>query len=348
MARTMQKMSEEEIFYHAIALSAAGNYATLLRAKKDRATWKEAYENSVGGIAHPEEEYKDLARQHIRLVLRENPEFPPLLREIPHPPFALYIKGGLPPQDQMAIAIVGTRRATPDGKNISRRFATALARAGCIIASGLAFGIDAAAHEGCLDAGGRTIAVLACGLANFYPRNNAPLGEKIMKNGGAIVSEYPPDLPALPHRFLERNRIISGFSKGILVIESPERSGSLATARFAFEQNRDVFVIPGQISHPNFRGSHTLIRQGAMLVTRPEDILQEYGIAPQDNIAANEEDTSPEERIVLRTLQAIAAPADIDKIIDAARLEPRIANQTLSFLLIKGAVKETGEGYVLN
>ena len=182
MARTMQKMSEEEIFYHAIALSAAGNYATLLRAKKDRATWKEAYENSVGGIAHPEEEYKDLARQHIRLVLREDRAISSVTpRNPPSAVRALYKRGLATENDQMAIAIVGTRRATPDGKNISRRFANgARARRDCIIASGLAFGVDAAAHEGCLDAGGRTIAVLACGLANIYPRNNAPLAKKII------------------------------------------------------------------------------------------------------------------------------------------------------------------------
>ena len=268
--------------------------------------------------------------------------------QIPHPPFGIYVKGSLPPQDQAAIAIVGTRRATPDGKNIARRFAAGLARAGFIIASGLAFGVDAAAHEGRLDAKGTTIAVLACGLANVYPKNNASLAEKILAQGGAIISEYPPEMPAYPSRFLERNRIVSGLSKGILVVEAPERSGSLATARFALEQNRDVFVIPGQISHPNFKGSHALIRQGATLVTRPEDILEEYGVVPQDTILKIMDAASPEEKLVLDILREAAAPADIDKIIDATRLEPRIVNQTVSALFIKGVIKELNEGYMLN
>ena len=203
----------------------------------------------------------------------------------------------------MAIAIVGTRRATPDGKSTARRFAAELARAGIVIVSGLAFGVDAAAHEGCLDAEGKTVAVLACGLANIYPRNNEPLAKKILAQGGAIISEYPPDMPAYPSRFLERNRIVSGLSKGTLVIEAPERSGSLATARFALEQNRDVFVVPGPIAHPNFKGSHALIRQGAELVTTPEDILESYGIAREKSIGAEFAGT-PEEKAILEFLAA--------------------------------------------
>jgi DNA processing protein len=340
---------EEKIFYHAVALGEGGNYAAILRAKKKFLTWKETYEAS--GHCHipdPEKEYRKIDERHIHLILREDSEFPSLLREIPHPPFALYIRGALPPRNQMTIAIVGTRRATPDGKDTARNFAAKLARAGIAVVSGLAFGVDAAAHEGCLDAKGTTIAVLACGLANVYRKNNASLAEKILVQGDAIISEYPPDMPAYPSRFLERNRIVSGLSKGILVVEAPERSGSLATARFALEQNRDVFVVPGPISHPNFRGSHTLIRQGATLVTRPEDILEEYDVAPQDTISKIIDTASPEEKLVLDILQETGAPADIDKIICATRLEPRIVNQTVSALFIKGVIKESGEGYVLN
>jgi len=342
-------MDEEKIFYHAVALGEGGSYTAILHAKKRFQTWKRAYEaNGHYHIPDPEREYQKLDERHIRLFLRENPEFPPLLREIPHPPFGIYAKGSLPANDQAAIAVVGTRRATPDGKNIARRFAAGLAHAGFLIVSGLAFGVDAAAHEGCLDAKGTTIAVLACGLANVYPKNNASLAEKILAGGGSIISEYPPDMPAYPSRFLERNRIVSGLSKGILVVEAPERSGSLATARFALEQNRDVFIIPGPISHPNFRGSHALIRQGATLVTRPEDILEEYGIAPQDAAAKIMDAASPEEKLILDVLQKTGVPADIDKIIDATRLEPRIANQTVSILFIRGVLREQNEGYMIN
>jgi DNA processing protein len=345
----VEKMEKEAIFYHAIAQHAAGSYADISRLKKNFASWEEAYRAApdLQNTPSPETAYKKLRERGISLVLKEDPQYPPLLREIPHPPFGIYIKGTPPDNDQLTIAIVGTRRATPDGKSTARRFATELARAGISIASGLAFGIDAAAHEGCLDAGGRTIAVLACGLANIYPRNNESVARKILAQGGAIISEYPPDMPAYPSRFLERNRIISGVSKGTLVIESPERSGSLATARFAFEQNRDVFVVPGGVAHPNFKGSNRLIRQGAELVTCTEDVLESYGILKEKADASLSAGT-PEERTILKFLAGCSEAADIDKIIDMTKLEPRIANQTVSTLYIKGMIKELGDGYMLN
>ncbi len=345
----MASEEEEKIFYHAITLSAGGDYVSVQRAKRGCISWKQAHEKIFcdGKISDPEMEWRRLAKQNIQLVLRENENFPCLLKEIPHPPFGIYIRGALPENDQMTIAIVGTRRATPDGKNIARRFAAEFAHTGIVIVSGLAFGIDAAAHEGCLDANGTTLAVLACGLANVYPRNNESLAEKILARGGAIISEYPPDMPAYPSRFLERNRIVSGLSKGTVVVEAPERSGSLATARFALEQNRDVFVVPGSIAHPNFKGSHILIRQGAELVTRPEDILESYGIVREKTTAMTFVGTS-EEKAILEFLAACSTPVDIDKITEATRLEPHITNQTLSFLLIKGVITEIGAGYVIH
>jgi DNA processing protein len=342
-------MEEEVMFYHAVSASAGGDYATIQRAFRGCENWRQAYERmSVGEkISDPETERKKLAEQNIELILREDERFPPLLREIPYPPFGIYIKGVLPQNDQMTIAIVGTRRATPDGKSIARRFAAGFANAGIAIMSGLAFGVDAAAHEGCLDAKGITVAVLACGLANMYPRNNASLAKKILAGGGAIISEYPPDMPCYPSRFIERNRIVSGLSKGTLVVEAPDRSGSLATARFAFEQNRDVFVVPGPVTHPNFKGSHALIRQGAELVTCAQDVLTSYGIV-NEQIAAPEFAGTPEEKAILKFLTSYAAPADIDKITEAAKLQPRTANQTLSFLLIKGMIREDNAGYMIN
>jgi DNA processing protein len=342
-------MDEEAMFYHAIATAAGGDYATIQRARRDCENWQRTYEKIRVSEKNswPETEWEKLAGQNIGLILREDECFPPLLREIPHPPFGIYIKGALPENEQLNIAIVGTRRATPDGKSTAHRFAAGLARAGIAIISGLAFGADAAAHEGCLDAGGRTVAVLACGLATIYPRNNESLAKKILAQGGAIISEYPPDMPAYPSRFLERNRIVSGLSKGTLVVEAPERSGSLATARFALEQNRDVFVVPGPILNPNFKGSHTLIRQGAELVTTPEDILGSYGII-KEKTATEPFAGTPEEKIIFEFLAAESAPADIDKIINATKLQPHTANQTVSFLLIKGAIREESAGYMIN
>jgi DNA processing protein len=345
----MVPKEEEKIFHHAVTLTAGGDYVSVRRARRGCVSWKQAYEKMSNGNrgCDPEAEWKKLIGQNIQLILYEDERFPQLLREIPHPPFGIYIRGALPENDQMTLAIVGTRRATPDGKNIARRFAAEFARAGIIVVSGLAFGIDAATHEGCLDANGTTLAVLACGLANVYPRNNEPLAKKILAQGGGIISEYPPDMPAYPSRFLERNRIVSGLSKGTLVVEAPERSGALATARFALEQNRDVFVVPGSIAHPNFKGSHGLIRQGAELVTRPEDILESYGIARERTAAATFAGT-PEEKAILEFLAACSAPADIDKITEATKLQPHITNQTLSFLLIKGVITEIGAGYVIH
>ena len=183
------------------------------------------------------------------------------------------------------IAIVGTRRATPEGKIIAKRFARELTSYGIPIASGLAFGIDAAAHEECVATGGATIAVLAGGLDAIYPGSNAALAQKILARHGCIISEYPLGSPPLPYRFLERNRIISGISRGTLVVEAPENSGSLATARYALEANREVFVVPGSTLHPNFKGSHRLIRQGAELVTTPEEIFEAYGITREEKNA---------------------------------------------------------------
>ncbi len=342
-------MEKEAIFYHAIAQHAAGSYADISRLKKNFASWEETYRAipDLRDAPNPEMAYEMLRKSGISLALKEDSRYPLLLREIPHPPFGIYIKGMPPENDQLTIAIVGTRRATPDGKSTARSFAAKLARAGISIASGLAFGVDTAAHEGCLDAGGRTIAVLACGLANIYPRNNESIARKILTQGGAIISEYPPDMPAYPSRFLERNRIISGISKGTLVIESPERSGSLATARFAFEQNRDVFVVPGGVAHPNFKGSNQLIRQGAELITCTEDILESYGIFKEKrdvSLAAR----TPEEKTILEFLAQLDGAADIDKIIDLTKLEPRIANQTVSTLYIKGLIKEQSDGYMIN
>jgi DNA processing protein len=256
----------------------------------------------------------------------------------------VYLRGTLPPAQ--GVAIVGTRKATEEGKETAAEFACRLAEAGLGVISGLALGIDAAAHRGALRAKKPTWAVLATGPDKIYPGLHAELGQKILEAGGGILSEYPPGSPPLPYRFLERNRIVSGLCRGTLVIEAPENSGALATARFALDQNRDLFVLPGPAKHPNFRGSHSLIRKGAELVTRPEDILESLGISAvsrEENPAA-----SPEENAVLRTLGRAGRPLDIDKIIELTNLQTRAVNQVLSFLIIKGAVKETGEGYVLN
>ena len=301
------------------------------------------------GGASPATLWDTLRAQNIMLLRMDDPAYPPALREIPDRPAGVYVRGTLSLPGMSAIAIVGTRRATPTGLSIARSFAVGLASHGITIVSGLAFGADIAAHEGCLDAGGTTVAVLPCGLDHIYPRSHGRFAEKIIAGGGALVSEYPPGTAPLPYRFLERNRIVSGISRGVIVIEAPEGSGSTATARFAAEQGRDVFVVPGPATHPNYAASHDLIRTGAELVTKPEHVLGAYGLADADEkFPAPEreiQNLSPDERTVLLFLKEHGQAADVDKIIERTKLQPQAVNATLSFLLIKELIRETASGY---
>jgi DNA processing protein len=350
---------DDKIFYNALAVATQGDYKKIAKLKGECTTWKEAHGThaacrlplAVNASSDPEEEWQKLEKFGVRLVLFDDDDYPPLLREIPSPPFGIYILGTLTHRSSPlapALAIVGTRRATPDGKKTARQFARELAQAGFTIISGLAFGVDAAAHEGCLEADGMTVAILAGGLDEIYPHSNETLAKKIIANGGALISEYPIGQPAYKERFLERNRIVSGFSQGILVIEAPEKSGSLVTARYAFEQNRDVFVVPGPITHPNFKASHELIRQGAELVTKPEHIMESYGVTQANKMLAIETSATSEEKLILEALRSVAEPAEVDKLANMTKLEPQIVNQAITFLIIKNLIKEVTEGYIMN
>ena len=206
------------------------------------------------------------------------PQYPALLKEIPDPPVVLYAKGDLSCLNQPTVAIVGTRKPSVTGRETAHRFAMELANQNITIVSGLAMGIDAAAHTGCLDAGGKTIAVMGTGIDRMYPRMHASLGMKICQNG-LLISEFPLKSPPIAGPFPRRTRIISGLSLLTLVVEAAIRSGSLITARFALDQNRDVLAIPGSIHNPNARGCHHLLQQGAKLVTSSLDVLDELGFA---------------------------------------------------------------------
>jgi DNA processing protein len=201
-----------------------------------------------------------------------------MLRQIADAPIVLFAKGALSRLEQPALAIVGARHATADGLEHASDFASALARQGWCVISGLAQGIDAAAHRGALQAGsteGGTIAVLGTGADVVYPRNHAELVRRILSEGGLIMTEFPLGTPARPHHFPRRNRIVAGLSHGVLVVEAALKSGSLLTARLAVEMDREVFAIPGSIHSPLSRGPHTLIQQGAKLVENVTDILNE-------------------------------------------------------------------------
>lgn len=217
-----------------------------------------------------------LSRPGHHLITLADPHYPPALLDSSDPPVLLYVRGDPRQLQRPAVAIVGARNATEGGKDNARAFARHLAGRGWSIISGMARGIDAAAHEGALQAGaaGGTVAVLACGLDLVYPRQHAQLTEDIAANG-ALMTEYPPGTPAQPFRFPERNRLVAALSRGVLVVEAAVQSGSLVTARLALECGREVFAIPGSIHAPLSRGCHALIRQGAKLVEQGSDIEEE-------------------------------------------------------------------------
>jgi DNA processing protein len=233
---------------------------------------------------------------HDLLVLGDS-DYPPRLLATADPPLLLWLQGRRELLGQPSIAIVGSRNPTAQGGDNARAFARALGQAGYAIVSGLALGVDAAAHEGALDAGAATIAVVGTGLDQVYPRRNAKLAARLLAGGGLIVSEYSLGTPVLPANFPKRNRIIAGLSQGCLVVEAAVQSGSLITARQAVEAGREVFAIPGSIHSPQARGCHALIRQGAKLVESAEDVLEE--LSGQRAVAAPQAAEVPHEQQAL-------------------------------------------------
>jgi len=286
----------------------------------------------------------------IKQVSLAEENYPSLLKEISGPPKEIFYLGDFLDSSLMSspkVAIVGTRKATALGRAIAKDMAQKFAQKGIIVVSGLAMGIDTAAHEGALAGNGKTIAVLACGLDSIYPRQNENLARGIIENGGAVISEYPAGTEAFKNHFLERNRIVSGLSIATIVIEAPRESGALVTARLAAEQGREVFVAPGPINHPNYFGSHKLIRDGARLINSIEDIFEDLGMEFNTENSVAAAGLNDEERIIFEAIFNCGKNAKVDKIIELARLEPQKVNQILALLVIKGIIKETGGGYTI-
>lgn len=285
----------------------------------------------------------------IKTVKIEDKTYPQVLKEIHRPPKQLYIKGEIINQDKVAIAIVGTRKYTQYGKQVCLDITTKLAKLGITIVSGLAKGIDTFAHKAALDAGGRTIAVLGSGMdrASFSPSQNYALGEEIAKHG-AVITEYPDGTQGANYTFPERNRIVSGLSLGVIVIEAPEKSGALITANLALEQNKEVFAIPGNIYDENSQGTHKLIKDGAKLVTCIEDILEELNLSHllSETPKIKVKPENKEEEIILSVLSL--QPIHIDEIIKSSKLSTSIVNSTLVILEIKNAIRNLGKNnYIL-
>jgi DNA processing protein len=227
-------------------------------------------------VANPEEEIQ-LAEEHsIRIVTYEDEDYPKALKEITDPPLAFYLRGNLLDPDELRLAMVGTRRPTYYGTETAFQFAKQLASVGLVIVSGLARGIDSYAHRGALEENGKTYGILGSGLLVPYPFENRNLMEKIVKKGGALLSELPLEAQPLAFHFPLRNRIISGLSRAVCVVEASETSGSLITARLALEEGREVYAIPGMVHSLTSQGTLKLIQEGAKLVRKPQDILEDY------------------------------------------------------------------------
>lgn len=251
------------------------------------------------------EEYIEQSR--IGCIVLEDEDYPAILREIYAPPVLLFYRGrNLLKNNPLSLAMVGSRKATPYGIGIAKNLAAKLSAGKICIVSGMAAGIDAACHEGALDAGGSTIAVLGCGPDVIYPSVNAPLHQRILDEGGMILSEFFPGTPPLTANFPRRNRIISGLSFGTLVVEASRHSGSLITARFALDQNRQVYAVPGSLYAPQSAGCNNLIKDGAKLVTQPQDILIDlYDVLrpKEKNETAAREPLTEEEEIILSAIR---------------------------------------------
>lgn len=296
------------------------------------------------GCARAEEELA-LCREHgVRLLLAGQSGYPRPLLEIHDPPGVLFAAGELLPCDEVAVAIVGARHATHYGLEQAERLAAGLAHAGVTIASGLARGVDAAAHRGALAAGGRTIAVLGSGLLEIYPPEHRGLADEIRRHG-AVLSELPLRTKPLSGTFPQRNRLISGLTLGTIVVEASERSGALITARHAMEQGRDVFAVPGRVDSRMSRGCHRLIRDGAKLVETADDVLEELGpLAAPTKGPSGEELHHPAELLLNEVEQAVLAaihaePTSIDAIVSQSGLETSRVLATVSALEMRRLIR---------
>jgi DNA processing protein len=311
------------------------------------------------GVANIEEQERRMAACGARLITLEDSDYPPRLAEIYDPPLCLFVCGELRESDVRAVAVVGTRRASPYGLRMAEQFSRELAARGVTVVSGMAAGVDAAAHRAVVEAGGRTIAVLGCGVDVVYPPENEALMGQIARHG-CVVSQFPMGVQPARGHFPYRNRIISGMSLGTLIVEAPLKSGALITARQAAEQGREVFAVPGQVGNFNSEGPHALIREGAKLVEKAEDILMELELPEElDAPFTPMPEMTPAEPVEAPVaVAAVSAPVEasnvekrvlasltpegshIDRIAAACRLSISEALSSLTMLELKGLVRQ--------
>lgn len=293
------------------------------------------------------EELEKLDKNGVTPLTFRDPAYPARLKEIYDYPPLIYVKGKLAPEDEWSLAVVGTRRATVYGRQVTEELVGDLARSNITIVSGLARGVDTVAHRTALSSGGRTIAIFACGLDTVYPPENRELAGRIQEDG-ALVSEYPLGARPKPENFPRRNRIMSGMCLGVLVVEADEKSGAMITARMALEQDREVFAVPGSILSPASQGTNHLIQDGAKLVLRHTDILEELNLTTVAHQMEMKE-LIPKSDSEARVLKGLGAePTHIDEVCRASGLPIATVSGLLTMMELKGLVKQMGNmSYIL-
>ncbi len=307
--------------------------------------------------ADVETELRLAASRRVRILCQEDDEYPLLLRRIDDPPVCLYVRGTVTRRDAMALAIVGSRHCSRYGAEQAERFGALAANAGLTVVSGMARGTDSCAHRGAIAAGGRTLAVLGCGLCHIYPPDASDLAEEIVSQG-ALLSELPMEVPPDAKNFPGRNRIIAGLALGVLVVEAARRSGALITARLAAEYNREVFAVPGRVDSIQAEGCHTLIKAGgAKMVTGLEDVLEEFGPAGAAMIEAGAPQTAVHDPATalqvamdeyeLKVFEALeSGPAAIEGLCEGTGLPPSRVAVALTGLQLKAAIRPVeGDAY---
>lgn len=285
--------------------------------------------------------WENIEANGIEVYTWEDDSYPRRLKEIDQPPPVLYVKGNLLPEDDWAVAIVGTRRVTSYGRQVAENVSSFLARNGITVVSGLARGVDAIAHKAALDSGGRSIAVLGNGVDRVYPPENRKLAEEMMQNG-ALISDYALGTPPEGLNFPPRNRIISGLSQAVVIVEAGERSGALITASFAADQGREVFAVPGNINAPQSKGTNRLIQQGAHPLVDPQEILEilNMTMVSQHQVARTALPADATEAALLRTVSQ--EPLHIDEICYHVAMPIEKVTATLAMMELKGMVRQLG------
>jgi len=336
------KFQKLKNYFPSMAAAFTAEFRELVRAGIDEKTAEEfiIFRHQI----EPDRLLENLNKEEVKILTIDDAKYPKLLKQIYDPPLLIYYRGDPEAFSDFSLAIVGTRKFTSYGQQVTERIVGELVAYGLTVVSGLALGIDTLAHTAAIEAGGKTVAVLGCGLdqQSIYPAQNRYLSDKIQDHGGIIISEYPLNTMPLRYHFPQRNRLISGLSLGTLVIEAGEKSGSIITAMHALEQNRDVFAIPGNIYSAYSAGTNSIIKLGAKLVSGAKDIVESLNLSKAVAYTKNKKiiPESAEEELILSKLNY--EPIYVDELVRLTKLDASIINSTLTIMEMKGQVKNLG------